>query len=377
MHRTCSYAVLFLFFLCSRLFSEEAVPLHPFKDVITGKYGYINSEGSVVIPPAFCEAGIFRGGIARICYGSGNCDGSAYVNSRGKTLYSSPDFTKKFGRRGVACEFSDGLARVSTFAPNGIDLWGFINCSGRFAIRPKYEAATDFHEGYAAACYYTGNKRKIIIIDKEGKEYDILRNIVGDANINDDDSIGKFSEGLLAVKCANSKWGFIDIKGNVVLRPRYNSTLSDSNGSHIAPFFYNGRAFVEMADDSGAVNPCIINRQGVVAKQLNGASIINFSEGIAFMVTRSHLPSSAIDSDSNTVFQTNEDKRFGYFSEGLCWFKSESGAKCGYIDKTGNTVIELSGCAALGPFINGLATVGKENGESMYINRSGKVIFEQ
>ena len=118
--------------------------------------------------------------------------------------------------------FSDGLSAIEKD-----NLWGFMNEKGEIVIEPQYSFVQVFHEDVA----WVKKDDHIFFIDKNGnpiidtdtwKNYDF-----------------EFSEGLLAVKNNDDKWGFIDKKGNIVIEPQWDEAESFSNG--LAAVSLNGK----------------------------------------------------------------------------------------------------------------------------------------
>lgn len=122
--------------------------------------------------------------------------------------------------------------------------------------------------------------------------------------------VGEFSDGLAYVKIMR-KYGFIDLKGDIVIKPQY-----DYAGS-----FYEKRAAVRIGDSDAQYG--FINRKGKLVLD----------------------------------FQYDDVERF---SEGLCAVKLEG--KWGYIDKKGDTVIPFKFDSA-GDFEFGTAYVDIETEE--------------
>lgn len=109
-----------------------------------GKYGYIRSDGSIVIPPLFDVAGNFAS------------NGLALVSNNGKWGYIRAD-----GSFAIPPQFNE----ASNFAPNGlaaasVDVkfdggsgfrFGFIKADGSFIISPKFDKAGEFASNGLAA----------------------------------------------------------------------------------------------------------------------------------------------------------------------------------------------------------------------------------
>jgi len=113
----------------------------------TGKYGFINSRGIVVVDFQFDEVGHFAEGIAWARVGRRTVKGIrdpgqvGYIDHSGKFTIK-PQFSE-------AGDFSEGLAPVSFF--NQLER-GYIDRTGKLVIPPRYIWAEPFSEGLARAC---------------------------------------------------------------------------------------------------------------------------------------------------------------------------------------------------------------------------------
>ncbi len=117
------------------------------KVMISGRYGYINSNGKLVISAIYEDAGTFIGKMARVSSGS-SC---YFVNTKGKKV--SQDFDS-------ARDMVDGYAAV-----NISGRWGFMNAKGTVAIDPIFDEVSDFYCGYAAV----KQGASYGVIDEKGK----------------------------------------------------------------------------------------------------------------------------------------------------------------------------------------------------------------
>jgi len=136
-----------------------------------GKWGFVNSEGEIVIEPQFSQV----------------------------------------------MEFSEGMAAV--FQNNK---WGFIDASGEFVIEPQFDEQPDaFHEGVVKVAVKSYSIRGEIIrygfADLNGKI--ILPPVYSDA--------GYFSVGLAPVRIDN-KYGYIDKTGRFIIEEIFEHALSFS-----------------------------------------------------------------------------------------------------------------------------------------------------
>lgn len=98
-----------------------------------GKYGYIDTKGNVKIECDLDVAGDFIEGIARVGRGTSEW----YINKNGKVIGRENDYNQ-------VLDFSCGLGAVNK---NG--RWGFINKKGKEVIENKYDAVSQFVDGYA------------------------------------------------------------------------------------------------------------------------------------------------------------------------------------------------------------------------------------
>ncbi len=128
-----------------RLARPLSCGLRAFYDSNSRLYGFIDSIGSIVIPPTFKESH----------------------------------------------DFSEGLAAVSN-VKNGVEYWGYVNTSGEYEIEPIFrKEPRDFHDGYARV-YKMSNKQ--VFIDRKGevksKEYDRATDFFEGYAIIGDEGVG-------------------------------------------------------------------------------------------------------------------------------------------------------------------------------------------
>lgn len=163
-----------------------------------GLYGYINTTGEFVIPPQWDYAGAFDdSGLGYIVKNKER----GYIDENGNIVIS-PQFD------GCEGSFSEDLQAVSR---NG--KWGFIDKSGKFVIAPKYESAGNFVQGVAA-----------VKIDDEWKY--INKN---EETVFEGISLAStFSEGYAVFK--DKGYGLLDKDGNIILDSKYHMCTAVKNG---------------------------------------------------------------------------------------------------------------------------------------------------
>jgi len=99
-------------------------------------YGYIDTEGEVVIAPTYVMAADFGEGLAG--FRDKAQDAWGFIDRDGKRAIR-PQF-EQVGR------FSEGLCAVAKH-----DLWGFINSEGDMVIEPRFAEVRQFSDGLAPA----------------------------------------------------------------------------------------------------------------------------------------------------------------------------------------------------------------------------------
>ena len=167
------------------------------------RWGYIDTNGKLIISGKFFSAGSFKDGIALVeDPGLGNTNAAfsykMYINKNGDDLthgYQTP---------------SEGLLLKRCREGKEIDLYGFINYEGKIIIPYNYEIARSFSEGLAAVC----KNSKFGYINKYGA---IVIELQYDKALS-------FSEGLAGVALTTEgreTWGFINKLGEMVISPKY------------------------------------------------------------------------------------------------------------------------------------------------------------
>ena len=176
----------------------------PFSDGVAavrssdGTWKFLRRDGSEFRPPSewIGLPSNFSGGLARIAVLS---QGSrrplfGYVDRSGNWAIK-PQFED-------AKDFHDGLAAVLVAGQ-----WGYIRPSGELAIQPGWSQAGDFHEGLAVVHF--SNAGKPSLMDLNGK----TRGTIAEA-------VSPYSEGLAAARL-DGKWGYMNRDGEFVIPPTF------------------------------------------------------------------------------------------------------------------------------------------------------------
>ncbi len=340
----------------------------------SGKWGFIDRKGKLVIPAKFSDAGQFSEGLALVSVGYTGTAKWGFVDSTGKLTIPT-----KF-QRGLT--FSEGVAAVCNQ-----DKWGFIDHHGKSVINAKYDEAHSFSEGVAMV----KSDEVWTCIDKAGQQLFQLKR---------GHEPGDFSEGLMEVKVpkndkpsskpddfnpedAGTLSGFVDKTGKFVIDPRFDmiDTVCTPDVFGKSRAFDQGVAFVEVGGvfDTSHWKWGLIDKKGNYILKPGFSSFIRFfNNGCASALLGGFGGRWAfVDSSGRVV----KDKRFETpdgFSDGLAvadW-GNISNHSLGYVDQTGKVVIKPQFGYA-GRFSEGIACVEKKGtfgSRVVLIDKSGAEI---
>jgi len=247
------------------------------------------------------------------------------------------------------------MARVEV---NGV--YGFVDRSGRIAIKPRFIRAGDFSEGLALVQLPRGDCElcgKLVYINKSGHVVIHMKQFAGERF----GPSGDFSEGLARIYSEegqpafpnNLPYGYIDQTGRVVIPRKFG----------YADEFHEGLALV--AKDFLRTGWGYINRQGEYAIEPKFADAGSFSEGLAPVKVLGRW--GYIDRTGRVIVEAKFDNVWP-FSEGYALVELKS--RYGYIDHSGEFVIPAVFDRA-SPFSESLAAV-KQGRTRGYIDKHGK-----
>lgn len=371
------------------IFSDGLVPIK-----IRNHWGFMDTEGNIVIDPEYSRVSNFHNGIATVLV-----MGELFDSIRGPLLYSTNYCIDRTGKRVLEYEvdwwhttargmltFSEGLGRVMLNKK-----WGFIDYSCKFAIEPKFEYALDFNDGLAVVVMDTGcgyiDKTGNIVISPIYENATSFNNGIAAVRLNeqwllidqvgntletlDVDFVRAFREGIASVRIGK-QWGFINEKGNIIIQPRYDKVrdchdglivveedekfgVIDKNGNVIVePVFDEIRSFQE-----GLAAVEIDGKWGFINK--NGKTIINaiyrqafdFRDGLASVFGQQGWL--IIDTLGNKNDKIPYYFR-PYFHDGIALVSDQGKIK---VVDTNYHVLLSPIVEAVGDFKNGLALVKK------------------
>ena len=229
--------------------AQEKLYLYPVKNN-EDKWGYINSEGKVIIDFIYDHAGFF-------------VDGTAVVDLNGRYgLIDLNGKTVKHPQYDYMGNFSEGLAHIAQYDSDTVS-HGFIKKNGTAFFRDYFNNNTgDFHDGLAVfekdlSFGYVDTNGEIAIKPEYFMAYD-------------------FSEGLAAVADENDKLGFIDTNGNLVIPFSFEHNI---DGTYLYQGFNNGLAAVCKDGKFGYINK---NGEFIIKPEFDYAG--RFNDGLALVI---------------------------------------------------------------------------------------------
>ena len=287
-----------------------------------GRWGYLNTAGTVVIEPRFPWAEDFHEGRAFV-----QVDGEplgyngrwAYIDTSGELVTKAVFEQVQGDSEEELTRFYDGLAIVEPKDDAYSEKRGFIDRDGKMVIAARFTYVERFAEGLAAA------------------------------------TESKYGE---------TGWGFIDKSGRWAIQPQFSWANS----------FAGGLAAVTLAaecryiDAKGAT--VITNPRTPADKYCSGRSG-SFREGLAPWAVDGRFGYMALNADMAIQPQFDEATDF---SEGLAAVKIAG--EWGFVDKSGKFVIPLGDYKWVKPFQNGLSRVGFTDDGWGYIDQKGMTIWK-
>ncbi|MDP8185203.1 WG repeat-containing protein [Phocoenobacter skyensis] len=293
-----------------------------------GHYGFINSNGEIIIPFEYIRAKPFmKNGLALVKKRGGKY---GFINKKGKFVIQ-PQYDK-------AVSFSEnGLAAVRKEGG-----WGFINSKGEEVIPLQYSWADSFSENGLAP------------VSKDGKKAFINRKeeIIIPLKY---DYVSSFSKNGLAPIAKDWKWGFINSKGEVVIPLQYDKAYS---------FSENGLARVQTGYNKWE----LINTKGESVVSLECDKIYSFSADNLARVRNTFRQWGAINSKGDIVIPFEYSYLAPFSVVGLA--EAKKGGSLGFINTKGEFFYGLV------PYSdkNTLSVVHNEQGKYGFVNSKGEVV---
>ncbi|WP_248926243.1 WG repeat-containing protein [Paenibacillus hamazuiensis] len=345
------------------------------------KWGYIDSQGRMVIRPQYDDALDFQDNglaIVQVNGRSGLIDTSGHFAdqpvydsispfSEGRAVVIDKQGFKLMdtsGRivTGKAYDYISavrGGRAVFSEVSGGVNRYGYLDLQGREVIPAQYMQADDFHDGKAVVKVKEG---EFVLIDPSGKRLAAYPY----------SNVGSLREGLMPFQKEQSgRMGYIDEQGHVVISPAYTGALP----------FRDGRAVVSTAENYN-YRYGLIDRQGKIIIHPEFNDIRQLGEmrvavGKPVDPAKPYVGSLFAIADNDGRFLTD----YQYYDV----TEYERGLASAY-DRTHTFFIDKSGLPAPGlPRLSGSGNLRMADGliqanvdqRLSYLNRSGRAIWSQ
>jgi len=198
----------------------QAEPVGPPLFVVTvkGKDGFIDRDGQIVIEPTYEKAYPFTDGLAAV-----QKQGAwGFIDTKGRVVIE-PRFV-------MVGSFSDGLA---TFREKWLtDPWGYIDKTGKVVIKPQFDCAEQFRNGVARVGFETFQSKLLSRIADVGIQCD-HRFIDRNGKFLPEPSPMHYATGEpgeLIPFTKNGLTGYLNVKGKVVIEPKFQVAFAFSDG---------------------------------------------------------------------------------------------------------------------------------------------------
>jgi hypothetical protein len=328
-----------------------------------GKAGYISKSGNVLIPLSYDETNSFHNGFAIV-----------KKNNKFGLIHKTGKLILPFAYDDIS--YDESSADEKIFRAQKGNGYGFYEGKGKLLFESKFDKAGDFFSGRAyilqgekygfinrkgeivIACSYdwTENFHNHIARVKLGEKFGLIDTSGKMILACEYDRIDNFSEGLALVARGGipsgkeKKFGFTDEKGNVVIPIKYNYSeeISETNG------FHNGLAKAEQNKKRG-----LIDKTGKPVIPCDYDDIHNFMPVCAGESKRTEF--CAVKKVKWGFIDKNKKQRINFqfdyawdFSDGLARVKIKG--KTGFINSKGEQIIPASYDEAT-DFTNGISIV--------------------
>jgi hypothetical protein len=188
----------------------------------TGKYGYLNEDGTWLVPPIYDTADEFTSGFAKATRKIDGVDTTVLITDTGVEKTFPFDFDVESFTYGL-CPFNtkvwEGLRPDPGYYYDYYDVkpgkWGFVNLEGEVVVEPKYVYAVGFWNGggeHSVVARFVDGKLRWGVIDQTGKE--VIPCIYPEAYC-------RWGEAVAFKKEENGLYGLMDFDGIVIVEPKF------------------------------------------------------------------------------------------------------------------------------------------------------------
>ncbi|HOX83458.1 MAG TPA: WG repeat-containing protein [Chryseolinea sp.] len=304
------------------------------------KWGYATLNGELIIPARFEKCYKFSSDGWAAIYDA-DIRQYFFINLKGEKLKTDIASFKLIDGFGFDVEgFTNGLAPIKQG-----ELWGYLDSKGHVAIPTKFEEAIEFNGGFGVAKL----GEKYFVLNTKGEEF-----IIDVAGILD---MKHFSESLAPFRAADKKFGFIGTDGKVAIQAQFQSV----------GYFNNGLAWAK--SDDGVLG--YINSKGewVIKPKFDAGKDFDKESGLARVKTGKEW---AYVNKAGTLVYIKDTDLYGDFTDGLA--TGRKNGLVGFYNNTGEWSIAPQFEAAR-DFKNGYAAA-KKDGKWGVIDTSGNWVMQ-
>ncbi|MDB5272383.1 MAG: repeat-containing protein [Chitinophagaceae bacterium] len=301
-------------------------------------WGYANSKGELIIPAKYEKCYKFSSeGLAPIY--DVEKKQFYFINPKGETLpveISNFRLIEGFGFGAELVGYSDGLVPVKIG-----EKWGYLNTQGKLSIPAKYERVTEFNNGYANV----SADGKFLVLDTKGTETPVdAPGLV---------ELKPFSEKYAAFRTADKKLGFIGVDGKVAVPAQFESVGYFSGGLAWAKDQSKKLGFINSKGE-WVIKP--LYTAGKEFDPISGLAMAKEGEVWVYV------------SKTGEVLRVTDADKYNSFSEGFA--EARKVEKVGFLGPKGQWAIAPQ-FEDVRAFKNGFAAA-KSNGKWGFINTKGE-----
>ncbi len=259
--------------------SEKVIRISE-KSASDSKYGYMDMEGNIIIPPKYMMASDFKDGTAWVRKDTDTCQ---LIDKQGNIVISTGcfDFFQPRGDAGII-----------PFKDKSTDKYGYKTYDETVIISPKYFEAQYFHDGLAVVSVETGEyETKQALINLNG-EYVLKPEYV---------SIKSIGQGLFAAtKSGYSPWD----------ASYYPCAIFDCDGKQLSSYcYYKIEAFIgDYASACSGTQTFFIDKKAKIADHLpkvNGVGKLEITGNVIKADVDGTL--SYLRNDGSPIWEQNKD----------------------------------------------------------------------
>lgn len=264
MYKSILFKIIFLvsfvaFISCDK---DGKIEYIPFKSSSDGKWGLVGTDGKLLFEEEFKEQPTFAmNGRFMVHADKGWEVYTAEKNPKlvGSGYYKIADFTadvtpavKKKGKICLVNKDCEEVVKLDKVGKNSIvscsrfkkglavikiddDKEGVINTSGVVIVNPKYDGIFIVSNNTIIAMTAKSNIYKLSFFDGHGEKKSEMD--IGEGKKYEDINPYASTDDYLAVRTNDDEWGYIDYKGNVVVKP---SSRIERIGTPYSYYFING-----------------------------------------------------------------------------------------------------------------------------------------